>query len=297
MGKGGARGGKARGGKRGGGYLGHVQRRTDREIRSDADIVASLNAARIHDDEEEESGEETGSDAEANQSSASDASDSGSEGDAKDKLSVRIAMWEFGQNDPKRDSGSRLCRLGYASRLRIGQSFAGVVLSSEAKQVVSPADAEIVREHGVAGINCSWNRLTEIPFGSMGKGRNQRLLPLLFAANTVNYGKPFKMNTAEAIAATLYITGFRDDAEAMLEPFGYGSEFLRLNKDALDAYAACETPEDVNEVQRRFMADAEKRGKEKAERKGKGDYLDESFLPPSDSEEEGEEEDEEGLEG
>ena len=71
----------------------------------------------------------------------------------------------------------------------MGQSFQGVVLSSEATIFVSPADRAIVEQHGISGINCSWNRLDEIPFGSMGKGRNQRILPLLYAANSVNYGK------------------------------------------------------------------------------------------------------------
>ena len=72
-----------------------------------------------------------------------------------------------------RDSGSKLRRLGLAKQLKIGQSFQGVVLSSEAKVYVSPADRELVEQYGVGGINCSWNRLEEIPFGSMGKGRNQ----------------------------------------------------------------------------------------------------------------------------
>ena len=71
----------------------------------------------------------------------------------------------------------------------------------------------------------------------MGKGRNQRILPLLFAANSVNYGRPFKMNTAEAMAATLYIAGFKQDAHTLLSSFPYGKEFLRLNFDALEAYA------------------------------------------------------------
>lgn len=40
-------------------------------------------------------------------------------------VNTRLCMWEFGQNDPKRDSGSKLKRLGYASLLKIGQSFPG----------------------------------------------------------------------------------------------------------------------------------------------------------------------------
>ena len=53
------------------------------------------------------------------------------------KLTANVCMWEFSQNDSKRDSGSKLCRLGYASKLRIGQSFPGIVLSSEATTLVN----------------------------------------------------------------------------------------------------------------------------------------------------------------
>lgn len=57
-----------------------------------------------------------------------------------------------------RDSGSKMCRLGLASTLKIGQTFPGVVLSSEASICASPADLELVQTHGISGINCSWNR-------------------------------------------------------------------------------------------------------------------------------------------
>jgi ribosome biogenesis protein Tsr3 len=48
--------------------------------------------------------------------------------------------------------------MGFSGSLRIGQSFSGVVLSSEATIIVSKQDAEIISTHGIAGINCSWNR-------------------------------------------------------------------------------------------------------------------------------------------
>lgn len=58
----------------------------------------------------------------------SDDDDSGFEHSRRPPVKARLCMWEFGQNDPKRDSGSKLKRLGYASLLKIGQSFPGTDL-------------------------------------------------------------------------------------------------------------------------------------------------------------------------
>lgn len=224
------------------------------------------------------------------------------------QIRIKLFMWEFGQNDPNRDSGSKLRRLGYAGQLRIGESFPGIVLSSEAKSVISPADQALVEAFGISGINCSWNRLEEIPFGKMGKGRNQRLLPFLLAANSVNYGKPMKLNTAEAMAACLFITGFKLEAHEIMAPFGYGEEFLRLNHELLEAYSACGTEVDVRKIQDAYLERSREAQVLKQVRKDGRDvggtvsisYLDESDLPPietSDDEYEYEEEEEPGAEG
>jgi len=100
-------------------------------------------------------------------------------------LRVPVRMWEFGQNDPKRDSGSKLVRLGLAQTLKIKDYFGGVVLNAEASTVVSPADADMLLSKGVGGVNCSWNRLKEVPSRKLGKATNHRLLPYLLAANSV----------------------------------------------------------------------------------------------------------------
>lgn len=222
---------------------------------------------------------------------------------ATEKPNIKVYLWEFGQNDPKRDSGSKMCRMGFAKKLKINQPFSGVVLSSEASITLSPADREIVEMHGISGINCSWNRLTEIPFNKMGKGRNQRLLPLLLAANPVNYGKPFKMNTAEASAACMYIVGFKEDAHRLMAPFPYGPEFLRLNQTALEAYSSCEDEAGVLSVVAGFSKAAEEREVEKQERRemnsaiggmGKlGGYMDDMDLPPMSDDEEFDDDEEE----
>jgi pre-rRNA-processing protein TSR3 len=142
-------------------------------------------------------------------------------------------------------------------------------------------------------------RLEEIPFDSMGKGRNQRLLPLLFAANSVNYGRPYKMNTAEATAACLYITGFKQEAVSLLSPFGYGTEFLRLNHEALEAYSNCrDTSEIAAVIEGYVQADIAKQQLKECKRASDvsntlGGYMDDMDLPPmgdSDGEEWEEEE-------
>jgi pre-rRNA-processing protein TSR3 len=127
------------------------------------------------------------------------------------------------------------------------QPFRGIVLSPNGTVSVSPADQEIVREMGISVIDCSWARLAEIPFKQMRSGHH-RLLPFLVAANQVNYGKPSKLSCAEAAAATLYICGYVDASKAVLDEFGWGREFIKLNKELLELYR---TSSDADEVVKR----------------------------------------------
>jgi pre-rRNA-processing protein TSR3 len=133
--------------------------------------------------------------------------------------------------------------------------------------------------------------LAEIPFHALGKPQNQRKLPLLIAANSVNYGKAYKMNTVEAIAASLYIAGFTSDAVTLLYPFSFGAEFMKLNAAALSEYVACTCQDEILAVMNNFLVEAEQNKIEKKGRKEqsikKNCYLDEADLPPLvDSEEE-----------
>lgn len=209
-------------------------------------------------------------------------------------LQVPVKLWEFGQNDPKKDSGSRLTRLGVAESLRIGCGFNGIVLSSETTNYISAADKDILSTYGVAGINCSWNRLQEIPFGSLGRDRNQRVLPYLLAANSINYGRPFKLNTAEAIAAALYIAGFKEDALHVMSSFNYGAEFFRINEEALLLYTGCATGAEVAAAHVSFMSHLEDKKKDKERRKeqeraGCGLSTSYSGMPDFDEEDQGDE--------
>ncbi len=173
---------------------------------------------------------------------------------------LRLRMWDFSQCDPKRCTGARLARRGFFKSMPLRQPFRGLVLSPNGTTSVSPTDADILEEHGLSVIDCSWARLAEIPFHQMRAGHH-RLLPFLVAANTVNYGRPSKLSCAEAAAATLYICGRVDGAKALMSEFGWGMEFIKLNKELLELYRTAKDADEVIERQNRWLANAESNSK------------------------------------
>jgi pre-rRNA-processing protein TSR3 len=190
---------------------------------------------------------------------------------------LSLRMWDFAQCDPKRCTGARLVKRGIFQRMNLKQSFRGIVLSPQATVSVSPADAGILEESGMSLIDCSWARLAEIPFKQMQAGHH-RLLPFMVAANTVNYGRPSKLSCAEACAATLYICNKKDAARVVLSEFSWGEEFVKLNEEVLDLYAACSDSTDVVDKQNEWLSIAEAQ----VER----DHEAPDDLPPSDDESE-----------
>lgn len=81
----------------------------------------------------------------------------------------------------------------------------------------------------------------------------QRCLPYLIAANPVNYGKPTKLSTVEALAAALFISGFDEKAQKLLSVFKWGSTFISLNKELLETYKTAHDSIEVVALQKQFI--------------------------------------------
>uniref|UniRef100_A0A7S0GR31 18S rRNA aminocarboxypropyltransferase n=1 Tax=Amorphochlora amoebiformis TaxID=1561963 RepID=A0A7S0GR31_9EUKA len=168
------------------------------------------------------------------------------------KIGVKLAMWDFHQCDPKRCTGMKLKRAGLLRPLRIRQRWGGIVLTPFGATALSPSDKELVVKYGLGVVDCSWARVDQISPSDC-PGKHARLLPFLVASNPVNYGKPLKLTCAEALSAGLAIVGLREEAELLLSRFNWGKAFFQLNGELLDAYARCNSSEDVVEVQKGYV--------------------------------------------
>lgn len=165
-------------------------------------------------------------------------------------------MWDFDHCDPKRCSGKKLSRQSLIKELKVGSRFKGIVVSPKGTTPISPADRDIILNAGLAVVECSWARLDDVPFSKIASP-HERLLPYLTATNPVNYGKPWRLNCVEALAAAFYICGFDAYAERLLSVFGWGGSFWDVNKGYIERYRTCKTSEEVVQMQEQIIKELE----------------------------------------
>ncbi len=171
-----------------------------------------------------------------------------------------------GDDDPEKCTARKLARFDLVELHRhVGATPFGVVLNPHAERALSPGDGPGAAggdgrdtDDGASGPNrlvaldCSWETAGEARFDLDGV---HRALPFLVAANPVNYGRPFRLTTVEALAAALVILGDRGAAEELLSKFTWGETFLELNAEPLRRYADCADSTEVVAVQEEYLAD------------------------------------------
>lgn len=158
-----------------------------------------------------------------------------------------------GDDDPEKCTARKLSRFDLASLHRSDRETPyGVVLNPHAEQALSPADREVGDR--LVALDCSWESAGEALFSMRGE---HRALPFLVAGNPVNFGRPFRLTTVEALAAGLVILGEREHAERIVSKFRWGHTFLELNEEPLKRYADCENSTEVVEIQDEYLATEE----------------------------------------
>ncbi len=171
---------------------------------------------------------------------------------------ARITVYHAAQCDPKKCTALKLNRFGMI-RLVVQMRFLpkrAVVLNPFSETAFSPADRVRIEDFGLAALDCSWEHVEKVICGHA-RGTS-RCLPFLIAGNPVNFGKPTKLTTAEALSSALYISGFKDQAFSLLALFKWGHTFFELNGERLERYSMAKSSSEIVELQRNFMSTLKK---------------------------------------
>ncbi|MFB6168191.1 MAG: DUF367 family protein [Haloferacaceae archaeon] len=152
-----------------------------------------------------------------------------------------------GDDDPEKCTARKLAKFDLVGLHGSDRATPrGLVLDPHAERALSPADDP----QTLVALDCSWTSADESAFDLAGE---HRALPYLVAANPVNFGRPMRLTTVEALAAALAILGRRGRAEALLAKFTWGETFLELNAEPVERYAACADSDEVVAVQQEYL--------------------------------------------
>jgi pre-rRNA-processing protein TSR3 len=165
---------------------------------------------------------------------------------------IPLYIYHAGQCNPKKCTGKKMARFELARLYeKISQlPRSAILLDPFAEKAISPADST---EKGIIVLDCSWEEVERV-FPELEKlSLQHRALPYLLAGNPINFGRPFKLNSAEAFAAALYILGHKEQAEKVLSKFNWGHSFLELNHEPLEDYSKAKNSSEIVEIQSHYI--------------------------------------------
>ena len=162
-------------------------------------------------------------------------------------IEVKLQVLMFYQDDPKKCTAAKMVKFGLAQNVKkIGNK--ALVLDPFSEKTLLPKDKSSISS--IMGIDCSWN-LASQAFSKKYNGI-KRKLPPLFAGNPVNYAKLDKLTTVEALSASLFILGFKDQGLEILDKFKWGHTFYDLNQNLLEEYSKLENEEEIESILKEY---------------------------------------------
>jgi len=78
-----------------------------------------------------------------------------------------------------------------------------------------------------------------------------------------------KLSCAEAIAATLFISGFEDEANEIMGLFNWGLSFMQINEECLELYSECNTTDEITKAEKDYLKSLEEAEVERIKRRDK----------------------------
>lgn len=167
-------------------------------------------------------------------------------------MTPHLYAYMMGQDDPKKCSANRLVKLRLASPVyrRSQVPKRTLILNPYASELLTKLDRDLILTYGLMVIDCSWKRAETVFLARIDEGRK---LPILLAANPVNFARAGMLSSVEALAAALYIVGIKKEAQEILRIYKWGPHFLELNQDPLDSYAEAQDEEHLKNTMIEFF--------------------------------------------
>lgn len=164
---------------------------------------------------------------------------------------MNLTIYHTKQDDPKKCSAKRLEKFDLANLVHDPNQIPkkSIFLSPFSDKVLSPNDSNLSED--LVALDCSWEKAEET-FSKLRKEVNPRRLPYLVAANPVNYGKPYKLSTAEALSASLHILNQEEQGKNLMKKFKWGETFLEINSEPLKDYSNTKNEERIKKLEKEF---------------------------------------------
>lgn len=170
------------------------------------------------------------------------------------KSELKLVVYHSNEDDPRKCSARKLARFGYVKLenniRKIPRDM--ILLNPFAKKSLSAEDKKTALKHGILGLDCSWKN-AENSFDYLDKKNISRSLPFVVAVNPVNYGKAFKLTTLEAFSAALYILGFVEKAEKILNLYKWAPHFLKMNEEPLQRYRKAKNSKEIIKIMNDYL--------------------------------------------
>ena len=164
---------------------------------------------------------------------------------------MKTLVFMLRQDDPSKCTAAKLVKFRLAQSIKYIDKNT-LILNPFAEILLSKQDTKI--SNSVCAIDCSWKRADDIlRHGRILLHGIGRRLPMLLAANPINYSKVGVLSTAEALAGSLYILGYIQLAIELMNKFKWGHTFLELNSDLLKDYAKVENSRQVAELEKEYF--------------------------------------------
>ncbi|MGA2664436.1 MAG: DUF367 family protein [Nitrososphaerales archaeon] len=166
---------------------------------------------------------------------------------------MNVLIIDYAQDDPVKCTARKMVRMGLATEVsrKFHAASSMLVLNPFGEIVLSPEDRD---SKGILDIDCSWNLAREVFFKKLG-GKHRRL-PALLAGNPTNYSRLGVLTSLEAVAASLYIVGEREEAKRFLSIYKWGPTFLTLNAEPLEEYSRAGSEDEVRDLETEFFPQA-----------------------------------------